>query len=108
MFSNVKHAFLDIDNTLLDFGQSACAAAKSAFVKSGLDPAKYDHGVFTKINDSLWAQLERGEICREDIHRTRWGKVFCALGISADGEAFEGDILEIETRPGDILELRAL
>ncbi len=93
MFSEITHVFLDIDNTLLDFDACAREAARSALAAWGLDPARYDHAVFTRINDALWAALERGEIERGEIHRTRWTKIFSALGIDADGEAFEASFL---------------
>ena len=93
MFSEIKYVLLDVDNTLLDFDAGAREAAKKAFVKWGLDPARYDHAVFTRINDSLWSALERGELERSEIHRTRWTKIFDALGIDADGELFEAAFL---------------
>lgn len=93
MFSEITHVLIDVDNTLLDFEACAKEAAKSAFASWGLDPTRYDHATFTRINDALWAALERGEIERGEIHRTRWIQVFDALGIEADGEAFEAAFL---------------
>ncbi len=89
MIQRVKHVFLDVDNTLLDFEACAERASLSALSSWGIDTSRFDFRVFTEINNSLWAALERGEIARADIHRTRWGRVFDALGIEADGETFE-------------------
>lgn len=89
MLRRVTHVFLDVDNTLLDFEACAKSASVSALAAWGIDGRLYDHAVFTEVNNSLWSALERGEIDRGEIHRTRWGLVFDRLGIEADGEAFE-------------------
>ena len=89
MFSGITHVFLDVDNTLLDFEAGAKEASFLALSRAGIDAERFDYAVFTEENNALWAALERGEITREDIHRTRWERVFSRLGIEADGEAFE-------------------
>lgn len=89
MLSCVTHVFLDVDNTLLDFEACAEQASLSALKAWGIDTSRFDFRVFTEINNALWAALERGEIERGEIHRTRWSRIFSALGIEADGEAFE-------------------
>ncbi|MBR6530285.1 MAG: YjjG family noncanonical pyrimidine nucleotidase [Clostridia bacterium] len=93
MLKNVKYVLLDVDNTLLDFNAGAEKAALKAFEAFGLDAAKYDHATFRRLNDALWAALERGEITREQIHKTRWNIIFEALGVEGDGEAFEHEFL---------------
>lgn len=93
MLRRPECVLIDVDNTLLDFQASAEAASLCALREWGLDEEKFDFSVFTRINNGLWAALERGEIERGEIHRTRWQLIFDELGISADGEAFEQTFL---------------
>ncbi len=80
---------IDIDNTLLDFDKCAALSMRQGFEELQLPFEDSMFGVFTAVNDSLWAQLEQGQISREALHRRRWGIVFDKLQIDADGEAFE-------------------
>jgi len=59
------------------------------------------------------AALREGAVSQARIRcpvggRLRLENPWPGSAAAVNGEAFEGDILEIETRPGDILELRAL
>lgn len=81
--------FIDIDNTILDFGKCSRQSVKDGFRDFGL---KYNEGVmdvFHKVNDRLWLKIEDGTLTREGLHEIRWKTVFQELGIEADGVAFE-------------------
>ena len=86
----IKALFIDVDDTILDFGAYVRETMRSGFRKFGLpeyEPRMYD--VFRRENDELWRSLERGEIVFEDIKRDRWNIIFRELGFEADGPAFE-------------------
>jgi len=86
----IKALLLDIDDTLLDFHAYVRTAANEGFEEFGLGVYTDEmFAVFTEINNGLWHQLEKGEITFEELKRTRWNKVFDALGISFDGVMFE-------------------
>ena len=86
----IKALFIDIDDTILDFVGYVKETMKIGFGKFGLpeyEPWMYD--VFHEKNGELWRGLERGELTFEDIKRNRWNRIFEALGIEGDGQAFE-------------------
>ena len=86
----VKVVFLDVDNTLLDFDRCGAAAMRQGFEELGFpfeDWMYFD--TFNRINDLLWEMIERNEFTREGLFKVRWTLVFRALGIKADGPAFE-------------------
>lgn len=47
------------------------------------------YATFTRINDGLWLMIERGELTTQQLFQFRWNRIFDALGIRADGAAFE-------------------
>ena len=49
----IKAILLDIDNTLLDFNESASLAMGEAFVEHGLPFKKENFATFKRVNDSL-------------------------------------------------------
>lgn len=90
----IKAVLIDIDNTLLDFNLCALDSMRRGFFKFGLAFREEMFATFTRINDDLWLSLERGEITAEQLHGRRFDLVFEALGIQADGPAFERQFLE--------------
>lgn len=86
----IKAVFIDIDNTLLDFDGYVRQTMKDGFEIFSLkhyEPYMYD--VFTKINNALWKEIERGELTFAELENIRWNKIFEALGIDFDGTVFE-------------------
>ncbi len=86
----VKAVFIDIDNTLLSFDGYVKEALENGFRTFGLrayEPWMYD--VFTRINLSYWAQIERGELTFEELEKVRFRAVFQELSIDFDGPSFE-------------------
>lgn len=81
--------FLDMDGTFLDFHAAEREAFYKTFasIKEEADEEKYR--LYSAINDSLWKAFERGEIEKDTIRKSRYGKLFERLGIEADGMAAE-------------------
>lgn len=87
--------FVDIDDTLLDFGKCAEQAMRIGFAEWGLPYDDSTYATFTRINDGLWLMIERGELTTQQLFQFRWNRIFDALGIRADGAAFEQRFLDL-------------
>ncbi len=73
----MHHNFLfDLDQTLLDFHASEKKALEIVLTENGLryTPDAYAH--FKKYNKSLWLELEKGSISREELFRMRFSDLF--------------------------------
>ncbi len=89
----IKAIFMDIDNTLLDFSECAKFAMTRAFEKNNI-PFKDEYfSTFTKINHSLWREIEKGRLDKEGLYKTRWKNIFSELNINFNGELFEKDFV---------------
>lgn len=62
----------DADGTLLDFDRSEDEALKRALQQYGLAYTPSISRRYHEINDSLWKQLEQGQITREYLQATRF------------------------------------
>lgn len=86
----IKAVFIDIDDTLLDFGNCAEYAMRESFRDFGLDFNRNMFPVFTEINAGLWHRLEKGEITKSELYGKRWVTVLGEFGIAhIDGSEFE-------------------
>ncbi|MDO4620482.1 MAG: HAD-IA family hydrolase [Lachnospiraceae bacterium] len=88
--TGIKAAFIDIDNMLLDFDAYVQETMRTGFAHFGLKPYTPDmFEVFTRENNVLWRRIEDGTLVFEELVKIRWRNIFQALGIEADGPAFE-------------------
>ena len=86
----MKAIFIDIDNTLLDFDAYVRESMRAGFARFGLRPYEpWMYDIFVRENDKLWQAIERSELTFARLQDIRWNTVFRALGIEADGIAFE-------------------
>lgn len=88
--AGLKLAFIDIDNTLLDFDAYVRETMLLGFEHFGLrkyEPWMYDR--FTEINNGFWHKIESKEITFKELERDRWNAVFKGLDIDFDGPTFE-------------------
>ncbi len=89
----IKAILIDIDNTLLDFNESAKEAIRLAFEQFNLPFTDQTFSTFKRINDGLWLRIEKGELDRPGLHKIRFNLVFNELGIDFDGPTFEKQFL---------------
>jgi len=61
----IKYVLLDIDDTLLSFGNAAAAAIKKTFDRIGVPSTPEVIALYSRIHDEHWAMLERGELTQE-------------------------------------------
>lgn len=85
----MKNNFLlDADETVLDFIRSSEESFRAAMNELGERQAAEHYGDFKEINDGLWREYERGEICKKDLMTARFSRFFAGLHSGADaGEA---------------------
>ncbi len=76
----ITAVFIDIDNTLLDFDGYVRQTMKSGFEIFSLkryEPYMYD--VFTRINNALWKEIERGELTFAELEKCQMEQNFSKL-----------------------------
>lgn len=89
MHAKYKALFFDVDKTLLDFHATEHHALTRAFQKANLPFTEDMRAFYLEMNGALWESYERGEISRDTVLFTRFGKLFAHFGIEADGVAME-------------------
>lgn len=87
----ITTVFLDVDNTLLDFSEGSRRCMAEGFRAFGIPYKDEMFSVFHTINSRLWRRVEDGTLTREELFEIRWNTIFEALGIQADGVAFEAE-----------------
>lgn len=86
----IKVVLLDIDDTLLDFQGYVKESLREGFREFNLgEYSESVYATFTRINTTLWHEIEEGKLTIADLRRVRWNRIFGELGIAYDGAAFE-------------------
>ena len=93
MIMELKAIFLDIDNTLLDFDAAAQQSMEESFHKFGLSFHPEMMSIFNEENDKIWQRIEKKELSIADLPHVRWQTILPKLGLQADGEAMESQLL---------------
>lgn len=86
---NLKFLFLDLDDTLLDFGLAEHAAYTAALREMDIDPTPALLARYHVINNQHWERYERGELEREALLVLRHAQLLQELGIRRDPEELE-------------------
>lgn len=76
----------DADNTLLDFYKDEKQALIKALTHFGVPTTKENLKIYSEINQGMWKQLEKGEITKPELKRTRFKKFFDAIGFECNEE----------------------
>lgn len=79
----------DADNTLLDFDKDEHCALIKAMELYGVPVTKENISIYSEINQGMWKALERGEITKPELKRTRFKKFFDTIGFESDADPFE-------------------
>ncbi len=88
----MHHNFLfDLDQTLLDFHASERKALEIIAVKNGLGFSEDVYKHFKAFNKSLWLDLEKGIITRQELFLSRFSELFEYCG----GDSSGVDLLEV-------------
>ncbi|MGN0779541.1 MAG: YjjG family noncanonical pyrimidine nucleotidase [Aristaeellaceae bacterium] len=83
-----KYLLVDNDNTLMDFTAAEHHALRAALTARGLPPDDAICSLYSRINDSLWKALERGETTQKALKVERFRRLLAQLGrAELDAEA---------------------
>lgn len=74
----------DADNTLFDFTRAEREAIGNTLRFFDITPSEERIALYSKINESVWKRLERGEITKSSLRTTRFRELGGALGIPLD------------------------
>lgn len=83
----LKHIFLDLDDTILNFTAGEAKALTQALRESGIEPTRAILDRYHLINIAHWELLEEGRITREEVLVRRFEQLFRELGIPHSGAA---------------------
>lgn len=83
----IKHIFLDLDDTLLDFHLAEHIAICATFRGMGVPSDDATIRRYSEINRSCWERLEAGEWTRREVLVGRFRLLFAEIGVTADPEA---------------------
>lgn len=86
---------LDADDTLFDFGKAERNAFFKTFtVMSGEVCTEERYAAYSRLNSALWKALERREITKQELQRTRFGLFLKEQGLNGDGMAWNEAYLD--------------
>lgn len=88
-----KVIFMDIDDTLLDFNKCSKVSIQQSCQQFNLAYKESFYTTFLRVNDSLWKQIERNEITKEELFAVRWARIFDELQVDFDGPTFEKEFI---------------
>lgn len=79
----------DADNTLLDFNKDERQGLIRVLNEYKVPVSEENIATYSKINQGLWKQFEKGEITKPELKRIRFRLFFDAIGFESDIDAFE-------------------
>ena len=82
----IKHIFLDLDDTLLDFHKAEYIAIRSTFDEMGIPSDDGTIARYSEINRRAWERLECGEWTRGEVLVGRFRLLFEELLLDANPE----------------------
>lgn len=74
----------DADDTLLDFHKDERQALIKALRHFGVPDTEENIKIYSDINQGMWRQLERGEITKPELKRTRFKIFFDTIGFQSN------------------------
>ena len=82
----IRHLFLDLDDTILDFHAAERAAISKSFREVGVEPTEKTLTRYSEINRLCWERLERGELTRAEVLVERFRLLYRELSVKASPE----------------------
>lgn len=89
-----KILLLDADGTLFDFKRSEREALSEALTQCGITPEDRLIDLYSRINDGLWKEFERGEVQKSDIRTLRFTRLAEQTGLRFDVNKISADYVE--------------
>lgn len=78
----IEFVFLDLDDTVLDFGATERKSITRLFQTVGVEPMEEHIHRYHVINLEHWKMLERGELTRDQLGKRRFDVLFQELGVN--------------------------
>jgi len=102
----ITTVLFDADNTLLDFLKDEHQALARVLETLGVPATDENISIYSRINQGLWKQLEKGEITKPELKRVRFRLFFDAIGFSCDKDPLEVNefYLSLLSEGGNLLE----
>lgn len=79
----------DADNTLLDFDKDENCALRKTMEIYGVPVTEENIAKYVEINQEMWKAIERGELTKPELKRTRFKNFFEAINFRCDTVPFE-------------------
>ena len=76
----IKHVFLDLDDTILDFHKAESAALEKTLRHFSIPVTEENKALYSRINKGCWEALERAEITRSELRLLRFARFFDEIG----------------------------
>lgn len=99
----IKFIFLDLDDTILDFGKGERVAIEGALRRIGVEPTKTIIDRYMEINLSCWRALERREMTRDQVLYGRFERLFEEFSVKEDAVYTQGIYQELLSKQHDFL-----
>lgn len=99
----IKTVFLDLDDTILDFGRGERVALIGAFDKLNIPYDDRTIDRYVEINLDCWRALERGELTLHEVLYGRFEKLFLELGVIASVEQTQDLYQELLSHEHDFM-----
>ena len=90
----IEYVFLDLDDTILDFGKQEHWAIVRTLTDFGIEPTADVVARYVSYSEQCWRALERGELPRSEVRVRRFQLLFEEIGVDADPAA----VSEVYTR----------
>lgn len=89
MTRNYTTVLFDADNTLLNFDKDEDNALRKVLTEYNVPITEENVSTYVNINVGMWKALERGELTKPELKRTRFKKFFEAIGFETQTDPFE-------------------
>ena len=78
----------DADNTLLDFDKDENYALRKTMELYGVPVTEENIKTYVELNQGMWKAIERGELTKPELKRTRFKNFFEAINFRCDTDPF--------------------
>ena len=94
----------DADNTLFDYDKAEATALASSFAQFDLDFTLTMGEKYRAVNAQIWHDYEQGAITQQALRTERFRRLFAAIGLEVDCDAFSQQYLVNLASAGHLLD----
>ncbi len=93
----------DADGTLFDYDRAEAVALENSFAQFNLPFDLTSSDTYRQVNGAIWADFELGKITVTQLRTVRFERLFDALNLDVDAEAFSTAYLDQLSARGDLI-----